>query len=324
MYGPNSLIGFWRTGRLFAEDHSHPCARSRRRRHVWGLTAIQSLRKRICVPLCWAVCTHPWSAPDGARRHLLLFRRCLECWRFCSAQCSGLGRTLFPIIFWAAAQTASYPFQLRASFSLIHSCRFIQKKIPTRYPPPFMDERPDSKNITRLLKDQDFLEMESRLRTKLRMEKKKNAAILRKTPEPGMNDITLDPIERHVERRRLRIGAMLRANLETLMSCNTTQILQDHLGGASVSIVHLEADKSARGTQHVYYVEFFLPSTHTKSNEFDKKGVGIALNSSCVAWASYSGTPRWRPTHCWASISKSSGAAPRAGHGGAGRGANNE
>eukprot|EP00400_MALV-I_sp_L67-5_P001169 gene1169-217_t len=129
------------------------------------------------------------------------------------------------------------------------------------YPPPFMDEKPDSTRIKRLVKDQEFLELESRLRTKLRNEKKKNAAILRKTPEPTMNEVTLDPIQRHVERRKVRVGAMLRANLEQLLSCNTTQILHDHLGEAKVSIVHLEADKSARGTQHVYYI---VVSDHDK------------------------------------------------------------
>lgn len=66
-----------------------------------------------------------------------------------------------------------------------------------------------------------------------------------------MNGQALDPIERHIERRKVRIGAMLRTHLEQLLSVNTSQILQHHLGGASVSIVNLEADKSAKGRQHV-------------------------------------------------------------------------
>ncbi|CEL97951.1 unnamed protein product [Vitrella brassicaformis CCMP3155] len=119
------------------------------------------------------------------------------------------------------------------------------------YPPPFMDERPDSPRITRMVNETRHLEVESRLRARIREEKWEVARIL-KEPAPTVGGVVLDHQEYHVQRRTVRIGRLIQSALEQVITCTTPQILHEMLGGASITVNHIE-QRTYRSRCYVYY-----------------------------------------------------------------------
>jgi len=101
------------------------------------------------------------------------------------------------------------------------------------------------------------LEYESRCRNKLRKEKLENAKLI-KAVSPVVGGAPTDPIKKHIERRNVRLNAMLLSTIEQFFTMNTSQILHEMLGGASIAVVRIYADKP-RGAHWVYYQITSIP-----------------------------------------------------------------
>jgi ribosome-binding factor A len=108
--------------------------------------------------------------------------------------------------------------------------------------------------MERKIKDIEF-KMErdtaiSRARTELRKQKlERSAAMTTSTPDIG--SVVTDPLKRHLNRRRVRVSLLMQQYLEELFTCNTAQIILDHLGGAALSVEKVTAP-STRGVHDVY------------------------------------------------------------------------
>jgi len=90
----------------------------------------------------------------------------------------------------------------------------------------------------------------SRMRSELRKEKLERSAVM-KTSTPNIGNTVTDPLKRHLKRRNVRVSLLLQQYLEELLSCNTAQIVVDHLKGAAVSIDRIESP-TTRGRHDVY------------------------------------------------------------------------
>lgn len=119
------------------------------------------------------------------------------------------------------------------------------------YPPPFLDEHPGSRKLSKMLVDAQRDELESRFRNRIRLEKQENARIA-KASVPEVGGITIDPIRRHVQRRLLRQRPKIHYGLENFLTHNSAQVLYEFLQGASISIVRVGA-KRPRQTQNIFY-----------------------------------------------------------------------
>merc|ERR1719215_1850954 len=94
-------------------------------------------------------------------------------------------------------------------------------------------------------------ELESRFRTRIRLEKQENAKLLSAAP-PEVNGVTNDPIKRHIHRRLVRQRVKIHMCLEEVLTKNSAQILYEFLEGVSLSIVKVRA-KTPRATQNIFY-----------------------------------------------------------------------
>ncbi|UKK01252.2 hypothetical protein MACK_002065 [Theileria orientalis] len=103
----------------------------------------------------------------------------------------------------------------------------------------------------RLVEQNKFDEVVSRIRNKIRIEKKQNSEI-NKLKIPNVNGIVVDPIKKHVLRRAARIGTMLHTHIEQLFTCNDPEFLYKYLNGASISINHVVMPTS-KSTVLCYY-----------------------------------------------------------------------
>lgn len=120
------------------------------------------------------------------------------------------------------------------------------------YPPPFSNEVDPvmDKRVSQLEIKMERDTKISRLRTELRKQKLENSHVM-KTASPAVGHIQTDPLKRHLQRRRVRVALLLQQYLEEFLSCNSAQIILDHLGGAAVSIERVTAP-STRGVHDVY------------------------------------------------------------------------
>jgi len=119
------------------------------------------------------------------------------------------------------------------------------------YPPPFLDQHPQSRRLTKMEEKARHEELESRFRNRIRTQKLENARIV-KGAAPRVGDVITDPIERHVSRRLVRQRVKIHAGLEDILTRNTAQILYEFLKGVSISVVKVRA-KTPRATQQIYY-----------------------------------------------------------------------
>ena len=108
--------------------------------------------------------------------------------------------------------------------------------------------------MTRRIKKLEF-KMErdtaiSRIRTELRQQKLEKSAVMNMTT-PDIGSVITDPLRRHLQRRRVRVMLLMQQYLEELFTCNSAQIILDHLKGASISVERVVAP-STRGVHDVY------------------------------------------------------------------------
>jgi ribosome-binding factor A len=90
----------------------------------------------------------------------------------------------------------------------------------------------------------------ARMRSEIRKEKLERSAIM-KTTTPSIGETVTDPLKRHLKRRNVRVSLLLQQYLEEILSCNTAQIVIDHLKGAAISIDRIESP-TTRGRHDVY------------------------------------------------------------------------
>lgn len=127
----------------------------------------------------------------------------------------------------------------------------------------------------------------SRARTDIRNEKLERSAVMN-TPTPNIGPIVTDPLKRHLNRRRVRVALLIQQYLEELLTCNSSQIILDHLGGASISIDRVVAP-STRGVHDVYVR---VTSSHEKTWVQDKLTVlAPKLRSQLAVRVNYGYTP---------------------------------
>mmetsp|Transcript_31600 Transcript_31600/g.75757 ORF Transcript_31600/g.75757 Transcript_31600/m.75757 type:complete len:382 (+) Transcript_31600:29-1174(+) len=127
------------------------------------------------------------------------------------------------------------------------------------YPPRYMVRPQEIEKSEALVQEQRFLELESQYRAKLREERLVQNKVL-KAKQPSVAGITLDPWKKQAQRRRVRIGALMQAHIENIMTQNTAQILYQMLDGASISIVDVKSE-SKNSRHYVYYT--VSGSTHS-------------------------------------------------------------
>jgi len=127
----------------------------------------------------------------------------------------------------------------------------------------------------------------SRARAEIRKEKLEKAAVM-KAPTPDIGPVVTDPLKRHLNRRRVRVAILLQQYLEELLTCNSAQIILDHLGGASISVERVVAP-STRGVHDVYVR---VTSDHKKAWVQEKLDVLTPkLRSQLAVRVNYGYTP---------------------------------
>ncbi|KAL8270990.1 hypothetical protein Esti_005088 [Eimeria stiedai] len=124
-----------------------------------------------------------------------------------------------------------------------------------------------ARRLVRMEADAERQELASRIRAKMREEKLANAKLM-KAALPNVRGQVVDPIKFHVARRTIRQARLLQSQLEEILTWNSAEVLHGLLGGASVSIHHVEQQT----TRSVCYVFFIVASGH------DPKDVEVRLN----------------------------------------------
>ncbi|KAF4692139.1 hypothetical protein FOZ60_014093 [Perkinsus olseni] len=119
------------------------------------------------------------------------------------------------------------------------------------YPPPFQTESPNVKKETKMLSQAERDTLESRLRSKIREEKKLNVRVLRQS-EPAVGEVITDPIARHRAMRKLRTRSIISEHLDGILTSNSAQIMWSMLDGASVSVAKIHSE-GPRGTHRIFY-----------------------------------------------------------------------
>ncbi|SOV80847.1 conserved Plasmodium protein, unknown function [Plasmodium reichenowi] len=117
--------------------------------------------------------------------------------------------------------------------------------------PYYQDEGRFSNKIEKLCEQNQYDEIVSRIRMKIRKEKLENSKII-KEKIPNVANHILDPIKYHVNRRRVRVEKLLHTHLEQLLNCNNSYFRFYLLNGLSISIHHLEM-KSTRSMCKIVY-----------------------------------------------------------------------
>ncbi|KAL8425591.1 hypothetical protein Efla_004426 [Eimeria flavescens] len=120
-----------------------------------------------------------------------------------------------------------------------------------------------ARRLVRMEADAERQELASRIRAKMREEKLANAKLM-KAALPNVQGklhfaaTIVDPIKFHVARRTIRQARLLQSQLEEFLTWNSAEVLHGLLGGASVSIHHVEQQT----TRSVCYVFFTVASGH--------------------------------------------------------------
>ncbi|CAA9991201.1 hypothetical protein, conserved in Apicomplexan species [Plasmodium knowlesi strain H] len=117
--------------------------------------------------------------------------------------------------------------------------------------PYYQEEGNFSQKIKRICEQNQYDEIVSRIRMKIRKEKMENSKIM-KEKIPNVARHILDPIKYHVNRRRVRTEKLLHTHLEQLLNCNNAYFRFYLLNGLSISIHHLEM-KSTRSLCKIVY-----------------------------------------------------------------------
>ncbi|KYN98197.1 hypothetical protein PGSY75_1241300 [Plasmodium gaboni] len=117
--------------------------------------------------------------------------------------------------------------------------------------PYYQDEGRFSNKIEKICEQNQYDEIVSRIRMKIRKEKLENSKII-KEKIPNVANHILDPIKYHVNRRRIRVEKLLHTHLEQLLNCNNSYFRFYLLNGLSISIHHLEM-KSTRSMCKIVY-----------------------------------------------------------------------
>eukprot|EP00371_Babesia_bovis_P000740 XP_001609387.1 hypothetical protein [Babesia bovis T2Bo] len=118
-------------------------------------------------------------------------------------------------------------------------------------PPNYMDEDVDDHIGAAMMEENRFDEVVSRIRAQIRSEKQENSKI-NKATIPTFNGVIVDPIAKHVQRRRLRINAMIQDHLEQIITANDPSLLLGDVKGASISLKKVEM-ASGKSTIRCYY-----------------------------------------------------------------------
>jgi len=127
----------------------------------------------------------------------------------------------------------------------------------------------------------------SRMRSEIRQEKLERSAIM-KTSSPSIGGVVTDPLKRHLKRRNVRVSLLLQQYLEEILSCNSAQIVIDHLKGAALSIDRIESP-TTRG-RHDVFVR--VTSDHDKKWLQEKLDVlAPKLRSQLAVRVNYGYTP---------------------------------
>jgi len=140
-----------------------------------------------------------------------------------------------------------------AKLAMHRAQRFEQQEKAnfTLYPPPVLDTDPNVHKMEGAQNRAQRMELESRFRSRIRLEKIANSKML-KAESPDIGDIVTDPLKRHVWKRLVRQRSEIYKGMETVLTRNSAQVLQDFLKGAAISIVKIRALKP-RATQTIYY-----------------------------------------------------------------------
>ncbi|GAB69231.1 hypothetical protein PCYB_146600 [Plasmodium cynomolgi strain B] len=117
--------------------------------------------------------------------------------------------------------------------------------------PYYQEEGNFSQKIKRICEQNQYDEIVSRIRMKIRKEKMENSKIM-KEKIPNVARHILDPIKYHVHRRRIRTEKLLHTHLEQLLNCNNAYFRFYLLNGLCISIHHLEM-KSTRSLCKIVY-----------------------------------------------------------------------
>ncbi|SBT81085.1 conserved Plasmodium protein, unknown function [Plasmodium malariae] len=117
--------------------------------------------------------------------------------------------------------------------------------------PHYENEGNFAHKIERICEQNQYDEIVSRIRMKIRKEKLENSKII-KEKVPNVARHILDPIKYHVNRRKVRTEKLLHTHLEQLLNCNNSYFRSYLLNGLSISIHHLEM-KSNRSICKIVY-----------------------------------------------------------------------
>ncbi|VUZ99109.1 ribosome-binding factor A, putative [Plasmodium vivax] len=117
--------------------------------------------------------------------------------------------------------------------------------------PYYQEEGNFSQKIKKICEQNQYDEIVSRIRMKIRKEKMENSKIM-KEKIPNVARHILDPIKYHVNRRRVRTEKLLHTHLEQLLNCNNSYFRFYLLNGLSISIHHLEM-KTTRSLCKIVY-----------------------------------------------------------------------
>ncbi|CRH02830.1 conserved Plasmodium protein, unknown function [Plasmodium relictum] len=117
--------------------------------------------------------------------------------------------------------------------------------------PYYENEGNFSYKIEKICEQNQYDEIVSRIRMKIRKEKLENSKII-KEKIPNVARHILDPIKYHVNRRKIRLEKLLQTHLEQLLNCNNSYFKFYLLNGLSISIHHLEM-KSTRSVCKIVY-----------------------------------------------------------------------
>jgi ribosome-binding factor A len=129
-----------------------------------------------------------------------------------------------------------------------------------------------------------------RIRTELRQQKLEKSAVMNMTT-PNVGSVITDPLKRHLQRRTVRVALLMQQYLEELFTCNSAQIIIDHLGGAAISVERVVAH-STRGVHDVY-----VRITSDHDREWVRKQLEVLapkIRSQIATRVNYGYTPEFK------------------------------
>ncbi|GBE62530.1 hypothetical protein, conserved [Babesia ovata] len=129
-----------------------------------------------------------------------------------------------------------------------HVLRYMQNTTDTN---DGVDAEDSDPRADTMVGENRFDEIVSRIRAQMRAEKQDNTKI-NKAKVPNFNGVIVDPIAKHVRRRRLRINAMIKDQLEQIITANDPSFIFGEHSGASISLKRVEMT-SGKATIKCYY-----------------------------------------------------------------------